>query len=92
MTINPIVLRNNLLIKPFPPKDKINGIFIPETAQKRNCKASIIAVGKGSKEFPMRFSEGQTIFHIKDCGDEILIDNERYFILADRDVLAYNEN
>lgn len=82
-------LHNKIIVKPFP-KDEVSagGVIIPSTAQERKAKATVMAVGDGTKDNPMKLRDGEIVYHVKDCGSEILVDGEAVFIMRDSDVLA----
>lgn len=83
-------IKNNVLIRPLPSENvSEGGIFVPESFEVRNQKAEVVAVGNGSKARPMAYKSGDLIYNIKDCGDEILIDGIRHFIIQDTYILMY---
>lgn len=82
-------IRHTILIKPCKSDDiSAGGIYVPETCQERSSKAIIVATGNGTKDKPMRYKTGQTVFNIKDCGDEIIIDGERHYLIQQDWVIA----
>jgi chaperonin GroES len=87
MNMQPI--RNQVLIKPFPP-DEISegGIFVPESARKESNKVHIVAVGRGTKENKMKLKPGQVAYRIKDWGTPVDIKGERHYLLEDAAILA----
>lgn len=82
-------IRNYILVKPFPP-DEVSegGIFVPESARKESNKVNVIAVGRGTKERPMRLKAGQVAYRIKEWGTPIDVEGERHYILEDAAILA----
>jgi chaperonin GroES len=82
-------IRNYILVKPFPP-DEVSegGIFVPESARKESNKVNVIAVGRGTKERPMRLKAGQVAYRIKEWGTPIDLEGERHYILEDAAILA----
>ena len=50
--------------------------------------AVVIEPGNRCKEA----KQGDTICHIKDVGEEIIIDGEQHFIIRESDILAYLSN
>lgn len=86
----PIPVLDQILVKPFAPSDKSEGgIIVPDSCKKRSNKALVLAVGKGTKLFPMVLKEGMTVYNIKDCGDRIIHDGEDYYLMKQSYVLAY---
>lgn len=85
-----IPIRDNVLIKPLASEEMSEGgIIVPGAFRARNNKAEVIAVGNGIAKRPMRFKKGQIVHSIKDSGDEIIIDDEKHFIVKDTYLLAY---
>jgi chaperonin GroES len=87
MNVKP--LHEKLMVLPFPPEQKTSGgIFIPDTAQERPSKATVIATGNGLKDRPMEMMPGDIVFHVKNAGVPIDIDGEVHYILRDADILC----
>lgn len=83
-------IRNTVLIKPLPSEQiSQGGIVVPESFYVRNQKAEVVAVGGGTKQRPMIYKKGDVVYNIKDCGDEIIMDGERHFLIQDAYILMY---
>lgn len=82
-------IRNNVLVKPFP-SDEISsgGIYVPESARKPSNKMEVVEVGVGSKEKPMQFKKGQTVYRVKDWGTEVVINEQLHFLISDEAIIA----
>lgn len=82
-------VRNNVLIKPFPP-DEISegGIFVPISARKENNRATVVAVGNGTAEKKMKLRVGQIVHRVKDWGTPVDIEGERHYILDQAAIIA----
>ena len=82
-------IRNNVLVKPFP-SDEISsgGIYVPESARKISNKMEVVEVGTGTKDRPMEFRKGQTVYRVKDWGDEIIIEGQVHFLIKDDALIA----
>ena len=82
-------IRSNVLAKPYPP-DTLSegGIFVPESARSESNKMLIVAVGNGTKDRPMKFKEGQTIYRVKDWGTPVDIEGERHYLMDQDSILA----
>ena len=82
-------IRSNVLAKPYPP-DTLSegGIFVPESARSESNKMLIIAVGNGTKDRPMKFKEGQTIYRVKNWGTPVDIEGERHYLMDQDSILA----
>ncbi len=77
-----IVIRDNVLVKPFASDEKsIGGIIVSEAHRAVSQKVKVVSVGNGTKKSPMNWKEGDVAFRVKDSGDEILIGGERHFIV-----------
>lgn len=86
-------IKNYVLIKPFM-ADEIteNGLYIPEMARQRSCKAKVVAVGNGTSKLKMDAKEGDVVFHIKDAGTEVIINGEPHYLISQVDILSYVSN
>lgn len=83
------LILDNVLLKPYPPDEtSAGGIIVSEAHRAVNNKMMVVAVGKGTKKLPMEFKPGDTVFRIKDVGDEVLIDGEKHFIVKSNWLLA----
>ena len=82
-------VRNNILVKPFPP-DEVSegGIFVPESARQESNKLLVIAAGNGSRDRKMPFKKGDVVFRVKDWGEPIDIEGERHYIMDQNAIIA----
>lgn len=86
-------LHNLVLVKPIQGRSVTKGgIFVPTELAERSSKAECIAVGRGTQNNPMEFQKSDVIYHIKGCGDELIIDGEKHYLIESRDILAYQRN
>ena len=65
-----------------------SGIIIPDTAQEKPQKGSVIAVGKGTKENPITVKTGDAVLYGKYAGTELKYEGEDYLIMKESDILA----
>jgi chaperonin GroES len=71
-----------------------SGIYIPETAQEKPQKGTIVAVGPGKYAdvsgalIPMTTKIGDAILYGKYAGTEINIDGKEYLIMRESDIYA----
>lgn len=73
---------SQILFKPHPsPEITESGFFVPENAREINNKGTIIAVGKGTANKPMKLKEGMTAYRVKSWGQEVMINGELHFIM-----------
>ena len=92
MSIKP--LADRILIKAFEEDEVMKGgIIIPDTAKEKPQKGEVVAVGPGrvsdnGDRLPMEVSQGDRVLYGKYSGSEVNIDDEKYIILRESDVLA----
>ena len=65
-----------------------SGIIIPDTAQEKPQKGTVIAVGKGTKDNPMTVKVGDSILYGKYAGTELKYNGSDYMIMKESDILA----
>lgn len=71
-----------------------SGIYIPETAQEKPQKGTIVAVGTGKYAdlsgslIPTSVSVGDQVLYGKYAGTEITIDGKEYLIMRESDIFA----
>jgi len=65
-----------------------SGIIIPDTAQEKPQKGSVIAVGKGTKENPITVKIGDNVLYSKYAGTELNHDGQDLLIMKESDILA----
>ena len=87
MAIKP--LADRVLIEPAAAEEKtIGGIIIPDTAQEKPQKGTVIATGKGKADEPMEVKAGDTVLFGKYSGTEVHIDDKKYLVMNQSDILA----
>ena len=87
MNIKP--LADRVLIAPAKAEEKtVGGISIPDTAKEKPLQGEVLAVGNGTKDEAMVLKKGDTVLYGKFSGTEIELDNEKYLIMRQSDVLA----
>ena len=97
MAINLKPLADRLVVKPLEQEEKTaSGIILPETAKEKPQEGEVLAVGPGrvgddNDRVPMDVKVGDIILFAKYAGTEIKIQNEKYLILKESDVLAIVE-
>jgi chaperonin GroES len=70
-----------------------SGIVLPDTAQEKPQRGTVLAVGPGSlndkgERVALDVVAGDTVVFSKYGGTEIKVDNEDYLILRESDILA----
>ncbi|MGM9831476.1 MAG: co-chaperone GroES [Paludibacteraceae bacterium] len=85
-------LADRVLVRPAATEEKtVGGIIIPDSAKEKPLRGEIIAVGKGTKDEAMVLKTGDTVLYGKYAGTELELDNEKYLIMRQSDVLAVIE-
>ncbi|MDR2148746.1 MAG: co-chaperone GroES [Tannerella sp.] len=82
-------LADRVLIKPADAEEKTaGGIIIPDSAKEKPLKGEVIAVGQGTKDEEMILKEGDKVLYGKYAGTEIEVEDSKYLIMRQSDVLA----
>ena len=72
-----------------------SGIVLPGQAKEKPQQAEVIAVGPGGvvdgKEITMQVKVGDKVIYSKYSGTEVELDNEKYVIVKQNDILAVVE-
>ena len=95
MKIRP--LHDRILVKREEEKEvKKGGIIIPDTAKEKPQEGKVIAVGNGKmndegKKVPVDVKAGDKILFGKYSGSEVKVDDQKYLIMKEEDVLAIIE-
>ncbi len=78
---------DRILIEVLPPETKtLTGIIIPEVAKDKPHKGTVIAVGPGTKEDPMKLNEGEVVLYGKHAGMPVNVEGKDYLIMRECDV------
>jgi len=88
-------LGNHVLIEVVSQDKKTkSGIYIPETVDKEKPdQGTIMAVGPGKRDdagkiIPMQVKKGDLVVFSKYSPDEISIDDKKYFVISEDNILA----
>lgn len=89
--INP--LAGYALVKPEESEEKTaSGLYLPENAQERPARGTVVAVGAPVKhpehEEKAQFSVGDLVIYKKWGGDELKVDGQDYKLVKFDDVMA----
>ncbi len=94
MNIKPLFDRV-LLLPEESEKETKSGIILPTAAQEKSQIATVIAVGQGEevdgKKIAIQVKKGDKVLYSKYAGTEISMDNKKYVILRQTDILAIVE-
>ena len=81
-------LKDRVLVEPHKAEEKTaSGIIIPDSAQEKPQKGTVIAVGEGKKDEPMSLKAGDVVIYGKYGGTEISLDGKDYIIMREDDIL-----
>lgn len=87
-------LGDRVIISPIEPKEVIKGgIIIPDSAKEKPMQGKVVAAGPGAlnKEgarLPMDVKPGDTVLYGKYSGTEIKLDDEKYIIMHQEEILG----
>ncbi len=89
MALNIKPLADRVVIEPLPAETKTaSGLYIPDSAQEKQQKGKVVAVGTGKKDHEMTVKTGDTVIYGKYGGTELRIDGADYMIMREDDILA----
>ena len=76
-------------------KETKGGILLPQAAQEKSQLATVVAVGTGEntdgKQVGMQVKVGDKVLYGKYAGTEITIDEKKYVVVRQLDILAVIE-
>ncbi len=82
-------LADRVVIEPKEAETKTaSGIYIPDTAKEKPQQGTIVAAGPGRKDEPMEVKVGDTVLYGKYAGTEVTVDDKKYLIVKQSDILA----
>ena len=89
MKLNIKPLADRVLLEPMKAETKTaSGIIIPDNAKEKPQKATVVAVGIGTKDNPMTVKVGDTVLYGKYSGTELKFKGKDYLIMPEKDILA----
>ena len=87
MNVQP--LADRVLIEPSAAETTTaSGIIIPDTAQEKPQKGTVVAVGTGKKDEPLTVKVGDTVLYGKYAGKELKFEGKDFMIMRESDILA----
>ena len=90
MSIKP--LGDRVLIKRLEAEEKTkSGIVLPGSAQEKPQMAEVLAVGPGTAEVTMEVKAGDKVIYSKYAGTEVKLEDEKFIIVKQSDILAVIE-
>ena len=82
-------LADRVLIQPKEAETKTaSGLYIPDTAKEKPSEGKVLAVGPGKKDEPMEVKVGDEVMYGKYSGTEVTVDDVKYLIVKQSDILA----
>ena len=89
MAINIKPLSDRVVIEPVAAETQTaSGLYIPDSAQEKQQKGKVVAVGAGNKDHDMTVKVGDTVIYGKYAGSELTFDGVNYMIMKEDDILA----
>ena len=89
MSINIQPLADRVVVEAAPAETKTaSGIIIPDNAQEKPQKGTVVAVGNGKPEEPMTVKVGDTVLYGKYAGTEVAIEGKDVLIMRESDIFA----
>ncbi len=91
-------LADRVIVEPLEGEEKTaSGILLPETAKEKPQEGLVVAVGPGrwdedgKKRVEMEVALNDKIIFSKYSGSEVKVDDKKYLILGEKDILAVVE-
>lgn len=88
-------LGDRVIVEPLERDEKTaSGIYVPETAKEKPQEGLVLAVGdgrwdeEGKRRIAMEVKQGDKVIFAKYSGSEIKVDDKKYLILSEKDILA----
>lgn len=82
-------LADRVLIEPKEAETKTAaGIYIPDTAKEKPQQGTVVAAGPGKKDESMEVKVGDQVLYGKYAGTEVTVDDKKYLIVKQSDILA----
>ena len=82
-------LSDRVLVEPKEAETKTaSGLYIPDTAKEKPSEGKVLAVGPGKKDEPMEVKVGDEVIYGKYSGTEVTVDDVKYLIVKQSDILA----
>ena len=87
MTLKTVL--NKIIVEPMEAETVTKGgIIIPDTAQEKPQQGTVVATGNGKSDEPMEVKVGDVVLYGKYSGTEIHIDDKKYLVMNQNDILA----
>ncbi len=87
MKLNP--LGDRVVLQPLVAEETTkSGIVLPGQEKEKPQQAEVVAVGPGTSEVKMEVKKGDKVIFSKYSGTEVKLDDEKYIIVKQEDILA----
>ena len=89
-----VPIRDQIVVKVEEEEEKTKtGIVLPDTAKEKPQKGKVVAVGSGTlldngQRVPLEVKVGDTVIFSKYAGTEVKLDDEKFLIISEKEVLA----
>ena len=89
-------LGDRIVLKQVETEEKTkSGIILPDSAKEKSQEALVVAVGPGKavdgKLTPMQVKEGDKVIYSEYAGTEVELDDKKYIIVGQDDIIAIVE-
>jgi chaperonin GroES len=90
-------LADRLMVEPIEREEMTaSGIYVPETAKEKPQEGTVVASGPGRKDedgklIAMEVKVGDRVLYAKYAGTEVKLEDKKYLILKESDILAILE-
>jgi len=82
-------LSDRVVVEPQAAETKTaSGLYIPDSAKEKPQQGTVVAVGKGKKDYDMTVKVGDTVLYGKYSGSELKLEGTDYLIMREEDILA----
>jgi chaperonin GroES len=89
MSVKIQLLADRVLVEPAAAEETTaSGIIIPDTAQEKPQRGTVVAVGPGKPDEPTTVKSGDTVLYGKYSGTDLEVDGKDYMIMRESDILA----
>ena len=82
-------LADRVVIEPKEAETKTAaGLYIPDTAKEKPQQGTVVAASPGKKDEEMEVKVGDVVLYGKYSGTEVTVDDKKYLIMKQSDILA----
>ena len=82
-------LADRVVIEPKEAETKTAaGLYIPDTAKEKPQQGTVVAAGPGKKDEEMEVKVGDVVLYGKYSGTEVAVEEKKYLIVKQSDILA----